>query len=107
MGLFDLFFGGTYYHGTRASLGSGARLKPSGSLFGSGNHGIGGHDEVYVTTDPEAARWYANSARGFGRARVYKVRAGAVRHVDDSYVDGEWQANEWSTSAAYIEGEYE
>lgn len=83
----------TLYHGTDVDFKPGALVLP-GILIGRQNHPLSKKDKVYLSTNPNIARIFANDFKRPGKvAKVYEVEpvdpAKVEPRIEDSH---EWVA---------------
>ena len=112
-------FGRVLYHGTWAGwLRKGQNLLPGGGM-GMSNFGISSPEHVYLTTDPEKAKWYAEQTykelvrSGLKMGNVPVIGASPTVYTVHPSADVEEDPNSdtpgvhWRAKKAKITGRYE
>lgn len=81
---------GPFYHGTKADLRPGDRIKPGHrSNFGSQKRS----NHVYFSATLDAAVWGAELAVGEGRGRIYLVEPAGAYEDDPNLTDKKFPGN--------------
>jgi hypothetical protein len=81
--------GTTFYHGTKAELKAGDRIRPG---FGS-NFVERGLKHIYFSATLDAATWGAELAKGDGRGRIYIVEPTGAFEDDPNLTDQKFPGN--------------
>jgi Rifampin ADP-ribosyl transferase len=86
----QLFYHGTYYHGTKADLKPGDLIEPGyNSNYGKGKQAA----YVYLTATLDAATWGAELALGEGSGRIYLVEPTGPIEDDPNLTDKKFPGN--------------